>query len=104
MLTLPADSAGVDQLTHLLPHQRSEVNRSGGDAANLGVADAANLGVDDALHPTVADALAQVSADRLVPLLQELLAVPSVTGSAAESEAQHRLAARLRQTGMDTDL
>ena len=120
MLTLPAHSAGVDQLTHLLPHQRSEVNRSGGDAANLGigdvanlgvgdaanlgVGDAANLGVADALHPTVADALAQVSADRLVPLLQELLAVPSVTGSAAESEAQHRLAARLQQTGMDTDL
>jgi len=72
----------VDQLTHLLPHQRSAANRS----------------VGDALHPTVADALAQVSADRLVPLLQELLAVPSVTGSAAESEAQHRLAARLRAT------
>lgn len=96
MLIRPADSAGVDQLTHLLPHQRSAANRSVGDVANLGGA--------DELHPTVANALAQVSADRLVPLLQELLAVPSVTGSAAESEAQQLLAARMRQTGMDTDL
>ncbi len=57
-----------------------------------------------ALDPRVADALSAVSADALVAELQDLLAVPSVTGTAAESEAQHRVEARLRAVGMDTDL
>ncbi len=52
----------------------------------------------------VADALALVRPAAVVELLQELLAVPTVTGSAAESEGQHRLEARLRAAGMDTDL
>lgn len=52
----------------------------------------------------VADALAAVCADDLVAELQDLLAVPSVTGSAAESEAQHGMQRRLRALGMDTDL
>ncbi len=52
----------------------------------------------------VADALAAVNAESLVALVQELVAVPTVTGSAAESEGQHRLDARLRAAGMDTDL
>lgn len=52
----------------------------------------------------VADALAAVDAASLVSLVQELVAVPTVTGSAAESEGQHRLDARLRAAGMDTDL
>lgn len=38
--------------------------------------------------------------DRLV----ELIAIPSITGSAAESEAQHRLAELFRAIGLDTDL
>jgi acetylornithine deacetylase len=42
---------------------------------------------------------AAVAADLL-----EVLAVPSVTGSAAESELQHLLARRLDQLGMDVDL
>lgn len=54
--------------------------------------------------PAVGDALAAVDADRLVSLLQDLVAVPSTTGSAAESEAQHRLATRLDRAGMDVDL
>ena len=58
----------------------------------------------DDLLPGVADALALVDPAALVGLLQELLAVPTVTGSAAESEGQHLLAARLRAAGMDTDL
>lgn len=37
--------------------------------------------------------------DRLV----ELMTIPSITGSAAESEAQHRLAAYFDQLGLDTD-
>jgi acetylornithine deacetylase len=37
-------------------------------------------------------------------LLQDLLRIPSVTGSAAEGEAQHALATRLRRLGLDTDL
>jgi acetylornithine deacetylase len=56
------------------------------------------------LPPGVADALAAVDADRVVALLQDLVRVPSVTGTAAESEAQHRLERRLRAAGMDTDL
>ena len=63
--------------------------------------------VDDAppaVSSRVADALQAVRAEDLVALLQDLLAVPSVTGTAAESEAQHRVEARLRDVGMDTDL
>jgi acetylornithine deacetylase len=52
----------------------------------------------------VADALAAVDPGELVALVQELVAVPTVTGSAAESEGQHRLERRLRAAGMDTDL
>ena len=52
----------------------------------------------------VAAALSAVDPARLVALLQELLAVPTVTGSAAESEGQHQLARRLEVAGMQTDL
>ena len=52
----------------------------------------------------VADALHGVRPDELVRELQVLLAVPSVTGSDAESEAQHVVDSRLRAIGMDTDL
>jgi acetylornithine deacetylase len=38
--------------------------------------------------------------DRLV----ELIAIPSITGSAAESEAQHLLAAHFQRLGLDNDL
>ncbi|MFH8680882.1 ArgE/DapE family deacylase [Streptomyces lydicus] len=37
-------------------------------------------------------------------LLRELIAIPSVTGSAAESEMQHRLAGQLDRLGLDVDL
>ncbi|MEU5533980.1 ArgE/DapE family deacylase [Streptomyces sp. NPDC020362] len=36
--------------------------------------------------------------------LLELIAIPSVTGSAAESEIQHHLAGRLERLGLDVDL
>jgi len=52
----------------------------------------------------VADALAAVRPAELVAELHWLLAMPSVTGSAAESVAQHHVEARLRTVGMDTDL
>jgi acetylornithine deacetylase len=52
----------------------------------------------------VAEALANVRAEDLVAELQALLQVPSVTGTAAESEAQHRVEARMRAVGLDTDL
>ena len=58
----------------------------------------------DDLARGVADALALVDPASVVGLLQELLAVPTVTGSAAESEGQHLLEVRLRAAGMDTDL
>ncbi|MFF7450691.1 MULTISPECIES: ArgE/DapE family deacylase [unclassified Streptomyces] len=37
-------------------------------------------------------------------MLTELVAIPSVTGSAAESELQHHLAGRLERLGLDVDL
>ena len=52
----------------------------------------------------VADALSRVRADDLVAELQDLLRIPSVTGTAAESEAQHRVEQRMRAVGLDTDL
>ena len=53
---------------------------------------------------SVTAALDAVTPERLVALLQELLAVPSITGSAAESEAQHLVARRLDGLGLETDL
>src|SRR4051794_20518190 len=44
-------------------------------------------------------ALDAVSPDRLTALVQELVRIPSVTGSAAEGDAQHALAARLVAAG-----
>jgi acetylornithine deacetylase len=58
----------------------------------------------DAVGGRVAEALHNVREADLVAGLQELLAIPSVTGTAAESEAQHRVAALLESVGMDTDL
>lgn len=58
----------------------------------------------DGRSGAVTDALQAVRAEDLVAELQDLLAVPSVTGSAAESEAQHGMQRRLRALGMDTDL
>ena len=52
----------------------------------------------------VAEALSLVRAEDLVTELQDLLRIPSVTGAAAESEAQHRVEARMRGVGLDTDL
>ncbi|MGW4019917.1 ArgE/DapE family deacylase [Streptomyces sp. NPDC005009] len=51
-----------------------------------------------------AAALAAVDEGALGRTLLELVAVPSVTGSGAESELQHRLAGRLESLGMDVDL
>lgn len=56
------------------------------------------------LDPRVADALTAVRPGPLVALLQELLRAPSVTGTAAESEAQHATARRLDAAGLDVDL
>jgi acetylornithine deacetylase len=53
---------------------------------------------------SVADALDAVDEARVVDLLQDLVRVPSITGTPEESEAQHRLALRLAAAGMDVDL
>ena len=58
----------------------------------------------DPLPAAVAAAMDAAQPERLVTLLQELLAIPSITGSAAESDAQHAVAARLDRSGLDTDL
>ncbi|MFE7766922.1 ArgE/DapE family deacylase [Streptomyces sp. NPDC057438] len=51
-----------------------------------------------------ASALAAVDEEAIVRLLRELLSVPSVTGSAAESELQHILARHLERLDLDVDL
>ncbi|CAL9460209.1 ArgE/DapE family deacylase [Streptomyces sp. enrichment culture] len=48
--------------------------------------------------------LAAIDEDALGRTLLELISVPSVTGSAAESQLQHQLAGRLEWLGMDVDL
>jgi len=48
--------------------------------------------------------LAAIDEDDLARTLLELLAIPSVTGSDAESDCQHRLARRLRRMGLEVDL
>jgi acetylornithine deacetylase len=50
------------------------------------------------------DTLAAVDEAAIATTLLELLAIPSVTGTAAESQAQHWLARRLRGLGLDVDL
>ncbi|MFI9819765.1 ArgE/DapE family deacylase [Streptomyces sp. NPDC052013] len=56
------------------------------------------------LSDAEAAALAAIDEEALGRTLLELIAVPSVTGSAAESELQHRLAGRLERLGLDVDL
>ncbi|MFJ3903961.1 ArgE/DapE family deacylase [Streptomyces sp. NPDC090025] len=51
-----------------------------------------------------AAALAAVDEAEVARLLRELLVVPSVTGSAAESDLQHVLAGHLERRGLDVDL
>ncbi len=51
-----------------------------------------------------AAALAAIDEEALARTLLELLAVPSVTGTAAESELQHQLASRLDPLGLEVDL
>ncbi|MDX3260968.1 ArgE/DapE family deacylase [Streptomyces sp. MI02-2A] len=51
-----------------------------------------------------ASALAQVDEAAIVRTLLELIAIPSVTGTAAEAEIQHDLAGRLGRLGLDVDL
>ncbi len=58
----------------------------------------------DGVNGQVGEALHGVREADLVAGLQELLKIPSVTGTAAESEAQHRVEGLLRTAGMDTDL
>lgn len=55
---------------------------------------------------TAEESMALESIDKaaVAALLLDLIAVPSVTGSAAESELQHRLARRLDGLGLDVDL
>ncbi|MDX6362441.1 MAG: acetylornithine deacetylase, partial [Streptomyces sp.] len=49
-------------------------------------------------------ALEAVDEAAVAALLLDVLAVPSVTGSAAESELQHHLARHLDRLGLDVDL
>ena len=49
-------------------------------------------------------ALAAVDAQATVTLLAELLAIPSISGSAAESDIQHVMAKKLDGLGLDVDL
>ncbi|WP_055493058.1 ArgE/DapE family deacylase [Streptomyces sp. TP-A0356] len=51
-----------------------------------------------------AAALAAVDEAAIARTLSELIAIPSVTGTPAESEIQHELAGRLDRLGLDVDL
>lgn len=59
---------------------------------------------DDVLTDEETAALAAIDEAALGRTLLELIGVPSVTGSAAESELQHQLAGRLEWLGMEVDL
>ncbi|MFE0451037.1 ArgE/DapE family deacylase [Streptomyces sp. NPDC058914] len=56
------------------------------------------------LNDQEAAALAAIDEEALGRTLLELIAIPSVTGSPAESEIQHHLAGRLERLGLDVDL
>jgi len=56
------------------------------------------------LSPAEARVLAAVDEAWVAARLVELVAVPSITGSAAESEAQHLFARWLSELGLDVDL
>lgn len=56
------------------------------------------------LSPEESAALEAIDEDAIARMLLELLAIPSVTGSAAETEMQHRLAGQLDHLGLDVDL
>ncbi len=56
------------------------------------------------LSPQEQAALAAIDAGGLVACLRDLVAIPSVTGSRAESVAQHRFAAHLEEAGLVADL
>lgn len=51
-----------------------------------------------------AAALAAIDEGAIARTLLELIAIPSVTGTPAESEAQHHLAGLLGRLGLDVDL
>lgn len=56
------------------------------------------------LSTSVQKALAALDIPEMLKCLQALLALPSVTGSAAESEAQHWFARKLEESNLETDL
>ncbi|MGW1258938.1 ArgE/DapE family deacylase [Streptomyces sp. NPDC002513] len=57
-----------------------------------------------ALSPEESAALEAIDETEVARSLLELLAIPSVTGSSAESDLQHHLARRLDRLGLDVDL
>lgn len=58
----------------------------------------------ESLSDAVTCALEHITEAALVQTLQDLLRVPSITGSEAEHAIQHQIAARLRSAGAETDL
>lgn len=56
------------------------------------------------LSPEESAALDAIDDAAIAQMLLDLLAIPSVTGTAAESEMQHRLARHLDRLGLDVDL
>jgi acetylornithine deacetylase len=52
----------------------------------------------------VLDALEELGERTWAPMLEELLAIPSITGSAAEADAQRWVAGHLERIGLDVDL
>lgn len=62
------------------------------------------LSQSPSLTPTARKAVAALDMHGLVSCLQDLIEIPSVTGSAQESAAQHWWAARLEESNVEVDL
>ena len=63
-----------------------------------------NKPTTDTIAADINRVVAHLDTEGMVASLRELLQIPSVTGSAAESTAQNWFAERLRQSGCETDL
>jgi len=60
--------------------------------------------VSAAITSTEQKALDSIDLEGLISCLQDLLRIPSVSGSKEENEAQYWFAEKLRQSGLDVDL
>ncbi len=63
-----------------------------------------SLGSISATTPVTTAAIAKLDTEGMLKCLAELVTIPSVTGTAAESQAQHWFAGQMRESSFETDL